>query len=336
VTFTTTGAWTSLITEKTSSVKATGPHPKPLETDASIVWISISPDHGDEAGDYTVAVTLTPNLTGADRAAVITITCKGTEIAVTVTQKAENEDGTVVQLIDSGVTGECTWTLTGAPGNYTLTVSGNGAMGDYDYSNELPWYQHDIKTAVIQDGVTTISDFAFLDCTSLTTVTIPNSVRTIGGLAFSYCSGLTAVTIPNSVQTIGGSVFNACTGLTDVTIGNSVQTIGDRAFYGCSGLTAVTIPNSVQTIGKSVFSWCTGLTDVTIGNSVQTIGERAFNACTGLTVVTNLNPVPQNIDSFVFDSVNISALTLKVPAGAVNDYKAAPVWDEFGNIIANE
>jgi hypothetical protein len=55
-----------------------------------------------------------------------------------------------------------------------------------------------------------------------------------------------------------------------------------------------------------------------------------------LTTVTNLNPVPQNIDIVVFFGVNINALTLKVPANAVEAYKAAPIWGEFGNIIANE
>jgi hypothetical protein len=51
--------------------------------------------------------------------------------------------------------------------------------------------------------------------------------------------------------------------------------------------------------------------------------------------VTNLNPTPQNIESNVFDDVDISACTLKVPAGAVNAYKAAPVWKEFGEITEN-
>jgi hypothetical protein len=313
VTFTTTGAWTSLITEKTSSAKATDPQPKPLEADAPIAWISISPDHGDKAGAYTVAITLTPNLTGADRAAVITITCEGTEVVISVTQKAENEDGTTVQVVNSGITGECTWTLTGAPGNYTLAISGNGAMENYDWDGS-PWYQRrdDIKTAVIQDGVTTI-----------------------GSGAFCGCRGLTDVTIPNSVQTIGVSAFSDCSGLTDVTISNSVQTIAGWAFEGCTNLTAVMIPNSVQAIDLWAFGGCSGLTTVTIGNSVTAIGENAFVFCTSLTVVTNLNPVPQqNIGNNVFE--NISALTLKVPESAVNDYKAAPVWGEFGNIIANE
>jgi hypothetical protein len=77
----------------------------------------------------------------------------------------------------------------------------------------------------------------------------------------------------------------------------------------------------------------------TIPNSVTIIGDDAFSDCTGLTAVTNLNPVPQNIDSYssyVFNGVNISAITLKVPADAVSAYRAANVWKDFGTIAAIE
>ena len=78
----TTGAWISRIVEKLQT-KADAP-----------VWISISPDHGDGAGDYTIAITLTPNYTGEDRTATVTISCGGTDMVVTITQKATKEDGT--------------------------------------------------------------------------------------------------------------------------------------------------------------------------------------------------------------------------------------------------
>jgi hypothetical protein len=78
------------------------------------------------------------------------------------------------------------------------------------------------------------------------------------------------------------------------------------------------------------------LTDVTIGNSIYTISDMVFSDCIGLTTVTNLNPVPQYTGSGVFYGIDISNLTLKVPAGSVDYYKAAPVWSEFGNIIACE
>jgi hypothetical protein len=523
----------------------------------------------------TAATSLTPTITLSPGATVNppSGTAQNFFTPEGVTYTVTAEDGVAMKTYvakatvqASGVTGDCTWTLTGTACNYTLTISGNGAMGYYDNRDNLPpWdqYSDDIKTAVVQDGVTVIGDYAFYycirlapvtipnsvttigeytfyNCRSLTSVIIPNSVKTIGHGAFTGCSGLTSVTIPNSVTSIVGSAFQLCSGLTSintdlantqyssengvlfnkdkttivcypggktgsyvipnsviiigdyafhfcrglssvtipnsvttignsafrycdglttvtipnsvttivyqafeycsgltsVTIPNSVTTIYDRAFYGCVGLTSVTIGNSVTTIGDGAFDYCDGLTaihvdaantqyssengvlfnkdkttlviyprgktgsyvipnsvttigklafmgcvgltsvtipnsaitigdmafgyclrltDVTIGNlvttignyafencsnltsvtighSVTTIGFAAFDDCSSLTTVTNLRPAPQNIGSDVFANVNIGACTLEVPASAVNDYKAAPVWSEFGNI----
>ena len=135
-------------------------------------------------------------------------------------------------------------------------------------------------------SVTSIGNYAFEDCSGLTSVNIPNSVTSIGDNAFYHCFGLTSVNIPNSVTSIGDKAFYYCSGLTSVTIGNSVKNIGDNAFYHCSGLTSVNIPNSVTSIGSSAFYGCTGLTSVNIPNSVTSIGDGAFYRCSGLTSVT--------------------------------------------------
>ncbi|MCL2596086.1 MAG: leucine-rich repeat domain-containing protein [Paludibacter sp.] len=213
---------------------------------------------------------------------------------------------------------DVTATLSGSSPNYTLTISGTGAMQDFETP---PWWsiRTKITTLVINTGITTIGNWAFDDCSGLTgtltipnsvtsigncafdgcygltgTLTIPNSVTAIGNYAFSGCSGLTGtLTIPNSVITIGNSAFSGCSGLTGtLTIPNSVTTIGKWVFYHCSGLTGtLTIPNSVTTIGDVAFADCSGLTAVTIGNSVTTIGDQAFQSCSGLTVVTIGNSV---------------------------------------------
>lgn len=108
------------------------------------------------------------------------------------------------------------------------------------------------------------------------------TVISIDNYAFSNCSGLTSVMIGNSVNTIEEYAFRNCSGLTSVTIGNSVTMIGNFAFYGCSRLTNMTIPNPVITIGNAAFENCDGLTSVTIGNSVNTIGDHAFDGCSQL------------------------------------------------------
>ena len=128
-----------------------------------------------------------------------------------------------------------------------------------------------VTDLTIPDSVTTIGDYAFQYCNSLTSITIPDSVTKIGVRAFYWCNSLTSVTIPNSVTTIGDYAFQNCSSLTSATIPDSVTTIGDGAFSGCTSLTSVTIPDSVTSIGDFAFSRCKSLTSVTIPDSVTKI-----------------------------------------------------------------
>ena len=128
-------------------------------------------------------------------------------------------------------------------------------------------------------GVKSIGDYAFYDCSSLTSVTIGESVTSIGESAFRKCSSLTFVTIPNSVTSIGSYAFEGCSSLRSVTIGESVTNISPRAFRDCSKLTSVTIPESVTSIGSSAFYNCQSLTSIKLPNSVTSIGDYAFYGC---------------------------------------------------------
>ena len=141
-------------------------------------------------------------------------------------------------------------------------------------------------TYEVKDGTKTIIEYAFNDCTDLTSITIPDGVTSIGERAFYGCTGLTSITIPDSVTSIGFAAFRGCTSLTSITIPDSVTYIGDDAFYNCTGLTSVTIGNRVTSIGNDAFSDCTGLTSVIIPDSVTSIGYGAFRGCTGLTSIT--------------------------------------------------
>jgi hypothetical protein len=219
--------------------------------------------------------------------------------------------------VASGKTGECAWAITGEAGNYTLTIDGDSFMGHYSAAHPAPWreYRDSITRLAIRDGVALIGD-----------------------LAFGGCSGFTgSLTIPNSMTSIDAWTFWGCSGLTgSLTIGASVTSIGPGAFLNCSGFTgALTIPNSVTSISEVAFRGCAGFTGaLTIGSSVTSIGNDAFAGCTGLTSVINLNPVPQAISGNVFKNVPVDTLTLKVPAGAVDAYRAAEGWKEFGSIVA--
>ncbi len=185
----------------------------------------------------------------------------------------------------SGICGEnLTWTLDAAG---TLTVSGTGAMKDYNYKG-APWHQSrdSIQAVVVESGVTTIGDFAFYGCSSLTSITLPQGLTAIGRSAFSGCSSLSSITIPEGVTTIGYSAFSDCSSLTSITIPEGVTTIGYWAFFGCSSLTSITIPEGVTTIGGSAFSYCSSLTSITIPEGVTSIGGSAFYGCSSLISIT--------------------------------------------------
>ena len=160
--------------------------------------------------------------------------------------------------------GNLTWKL---DADGTLTISGTGTMKDYDYNNNpSPANQKkdSVKKVVIKDGVTSIGNFAFYNCKSLTSITIPDSVTSIELAAFNNCNNLTSITIPDSVTSIGDSAFELCNKLSSITLSNNITSIGNWAFHGCP-LTSITIPDSVTSIGDNAFYACSSLKTISLG-----------------------------------------------------------------------
>ena len=232
-----------------------------------------------------------------------------------------------------------TWTLT-ADG--TMTISGKGAMKAYNWDSGSPATQEkdSVKKVVIEDGVTSIGDYAFFDCNSLTDITIPSSITSIGICSFYNCSNLASIAIPSSVTSIGDDAFSGTPWLTnkrqendslvivngilidgrtcsgEVTIPNNVTSIGESAFFNCIGLTNISIPKSVTSIGNYAFYKCISLTDITIPDSVTSIGDYAFYKCNSLTDIT----IPDSITSIGnYAFCNCTGLTsIKIPKSVTN------------------
>ena len=195
-------------------------------------------------------------------------------------------------VIHSGSWGGLMWELNETTGH--MIISGEGKMEKFTHSSKSAWhsFKTSIKTATIEDGVTSIGDYAFYYCKNLTSVEIPNSVTAIGDDAFSYCESLTGVNIPNGVTEIGASTFYDC-GLTNVKIPNSVTSINEYAFANCRKMTSIEIPNSVTSIGNWAFSWCESLTSFEIPNRLTDIGDYAFAFCSRLTSLYYCNTEEQ-------------------------------------------
>ena len=239
------------------------------------------------------------------------------------------------------ITGKCGFKVTYSLDTLTgvLTISGTGDMYGYLYgSTKSPFFDNsNVKSVIIENGVTSIGGGMFLRCANLTSVTIPNSLTTIGEAAFYSCTNLTNVKIPNSVTTINKAAFYSCTNLTSLTIPDSITNIGSDAFAYCRSLTSVTIPNSVKSIGEHAFEDCTSLTSIgvssdnenyasvegvlfnkdksklitypagksndtyEISNSVTSIGDHAFTGCVSLKSVTIYDSVTSISDGAFFD-----------------------------------
>ena len=236
---------------------------------------------------------------------------------------------TTARADDSGECGasgnNVTWSFNSS--SKTLTISGTGAMANYSPFVK-PWINNieSIETVVIEDGVTSIGNYAFAYCSNLTSVTIPSSVTSIGKYVFFICTRLTSVTIPSSVTSIGGGAFDNCSSLTSITIPSSVTSIEKSTFANCESLTSINIPANVTTIGEDAFFYCSALETITIDegndiydsrdecnaiietvsntliygckktvipNSVTSIGEKAFYFCEGMTSVT----IPSSVTS---------------------------------------
>ena len=161
-------------------------------------------------------------------------------------------------------------------------------MKNYDYDNPSPATQKkdSVKKVVIEDGVTSIGNYAFTYCVSLTSITIPDSVTSIGYYAFFYCKSLTSITISDSVTSIGNDAFFYCRSLTSITIPDSVTSIGNDAFSNCRSLTSITIPDSVTSIGNDAFYGCSSLQIISL-SCKSTLKKSDFGAQANLVSYTS-------------------------------------------------
>lgn len=189
----------------------------------------------------------------------------------------------------AGTSGKCGpsayWSFDSSTG--TLTISGSGAMNDYEYGNDYPWmdYRDSIQTIVIGDQITQIGRYAF-PWTACSTIKFGKNVWSIGAEAFNGCRNLSGdLTLPDSVQIVGDRAFSGCTGLNGtLTLGSSLQTIGAGAFHYCPFSGDLVIPDNVTSIGDSAFYISDYLRPetqgtLTLGKNLRTIGKAAFSGC---------------------------------------------------------
>ena len=204
---------------------------------------------------------------------------------------------------------------------------------DEDYDDDSDDDENDkfeIKDGVciIPEGTTEIGEWAFNNCTGLTSIEIPDSVTSIGECAFKGCTGLTSIVIPDSVTEIGERAFEECSNLISMKVTDDnpkydsrggcnaiIETESNKLLFGCQ---STIIPDSVTEIGEYVFLNCKGLTSIVIPGSVTEIGDYAFG-CTGLTNVEIHSPEIEFGKRVLLDCENLKSI--KVPANTADYFK---------------
>ena len=204
-----------------------------------------------------------------------------------------------------------------------LTISGTGAMPDFDFphGNLAPWWNYDalgvitkigIKSVDIKDGVTNVGDYALFLLPDATQITLPKSVTRIGRYGIAMCSKLTGMSIPKSVTEIGDFGL-AGNGLTAVTLPDGLQSLGRGAFDTCTSLTNTTLPAAITAVPGKCFADCTKLLNVKYAGTVTAIGDLAFESCKSLVTA----PIPETVTELGASAfTGCTALTdVTLPAG---------------------
>ena len=219
---------------------------------------------------------------------------------------------------------------TGARGGKTLTISGTGAMPDFDFPNGnlAPWWNYEalgmltsfgniklegeLKKVVIKDGVTNVSNYALFFLPAATQITLPESVTSIGRYGIALCSKLNGVSLPKAVTAIGdfGLAGNS---FTAVSLPDGLQTLGRGAFDACASLSGMTLPAAITAVPAKCFDDCTKLLTVDYKGEVTAIGERAFEGCKSLTKA----PIPETVTELGASAFNgcVALTDVTLPGG---------------------
>ena len=225
-------------------------------------------------------------------------------------------------------------------------------IGDIGGSGENALIKRNFS--VYENGtVTTIGDNAFCHFTNLTSVSFP-MCTSIGASAFYYCSNLTTVSFPICTN-IGDGAFYYCSHLTTANF-PACTNISNNAFYRCYSLTTADFP-ACTTIGNNAFSSCTDLVSVNFPVCISMdsyafrgcgylptasfpacnyIGSSAFHYCSSLATLYLTGSsfcTLAHSNALFTTSIKSTTGSIFVNASLVDQYKSAPHWSYFSNVI---
>lgn len=167
-----------------------------------------------------------------------------------------------------GTWGALSWSY--SKSTKTLTITGSDAMDDFPDADSVEWksIRESVTNVVIEEGVTSVGDYAFYYMPALTTVQLPTTVTELGDFSFAFCSALTTVSIPEQVNTIGNGAFEGCAALSSLYLPPSVTKLGDFAFAFCHSLQNMMITAPTVQVGSRAFRNCRSLRQLTFRSTV--------------------------------------------------------------------
>ena len=174
------------------------------------------------------------------------------------------------------------------------------------------------STVILQEGLTSVPNYAFSGCSSLSSISLPEGVTSIGSFAFQNCSSLSSITFGDNSQltSIGIQAFYGCSSLSSINIPNGVTSIGNQAFSGCISLSSIILPEGVTSIGSSAFRGCSSLSSINIPNGVTSIGDYAFHNCSSLSSIAIPESV-KSIGNYAFSGCS-SLSSINIPEGVTS------------------
>ena len=206
-----------------------------------------------------------------------------------------------------------------------LTLTGEGAIPDFSYSDGAPWYPYRsrIFKAVLDEKITAVGAYAFNECSRLTELTA-GTLSAVGEGAFSNCVLLgTAAFTPGEALTVGADAFYGCTSLKSIDLGADEGVIGAGAFTYCMALEEIVLPEKMARLEAETFSNCQNLRSLTVPEGLEYIGKSCFRACAALEEFSFPTATLRTVERYAFSGCEKLVVTFAGDAPAFAPAKDA-------------
>ena len=200
--------------------------------------------------------------------------------------------------------------------------------------------QNKMSNVVMEEGITSIGEFAFSECPNIVAISFPQTLKNIGDYAFYKSKTPNCIMLPQKMTTIGDYAFSDASALSEIRIPDSVEKIGTKAFddgvaakiyyrFGviCENLfngqlvKRIYVDNDIYRIGDGAFSNCDNLVDLSLPDTISIVGNDCFSSSSN--IVLTIRTVDGEIDGNVFRGKIPGIKTIHLDNSNIGDYAFA-------------